>query len=319
MGLQSCSDKKKEQQRIETSSSEMQTSAENVATLELETKAKLGEGSIWNYKSGELYWVDIESKKVNFYNPKTKTNRTISLPSMVGTVVPKSDSLCVVALEDGIYELNMFTSELNQISDVEKDITTNRFNDGKCDPAGRLWVGSMAFKQTKNDANLYMILPNGETVKKLDSVTISNGIVWTKDKKTMYYIDTPTSAIKAFDFDLTTGNISNERIAVEIPETLGYPDGMTIDNEDKLWVGMWNGTGVLRFDPLTGSVLSKIEVPAQNITSCAFGGDDLETLYITTASIGMTKEQEAKYPLAGSVFKAHPGVKGVPCYFFGDD
>jgi sugar lactone lactonase YvrE len=150
----------------------------------------------------------------------------------------------------------------------------------------------------------------------LDSISISNGIVWTKDKKTMYYIDTPTLEIKAFDYDDVTGAISNPRVAVQVNDSLGYPDGMAIDENDKLWVGMWNGNAVICFDPITGEMVSKIEVPAHNVTSCAFGGKNLDTLYITTAREDMSDEEHAKYPLAGSLFKAVPGVKGVKSTFF---
>jgi sugar lactone lactonase YvrE len=132
----------------------------------------------------------------------------------------------------------------------------------------------------------------------------------------MYYIDTPTLEIKAFDYDDVTGAISNQRIAVKVNDSLGYPDGMAIDENDRLWVGMWNGNAVICFDPITGSVVFKIEVPAHNVTSCAFGGKNLDTLYITTARVDMTEDEQAKYPLAGSLFKAVPEVKGVKSTFF---
>ena len=133
----------------------------------------------------------------------------------------------------------------------------------------------------------------------------------------MYYIDTPTANIKAYDFDVKSSTISNERIAVKILKEDGFPDGMAIDEDDMLWVGMWNGKAVARYNPLTGKLISKIVVPAVNVTSCAFGGKDLDELYITTSSLGMTDEDVAKYPLAGSVFKVKPGVKGVKSSFFG--
>ena len=189
-------------------------------------------------------------------------------------------------------------------------------NDGKCDPSGRLWVGSMHFQQLANKANLFTVESSGTYRIKKDSVTISNGIVWTADKKTMYYIDTPTSQIKAYDYNDANGAISNERIVVQIPESQGYPDGMTIDKEGMLWVGMWNGNAVIRFNPTTGKIDRKIEVPAHNVTSCAFGGESLDILYITTARVDMTEEELEKYPLAGSLFKILPRVEGVESHFF---
>lgn len=295
-----------------------ETNSQKTATLEYKINSKLGEGALWNYKTQEFYWVDIERKTLNIYNPKTKTNKVIKTPSRVGTVVPYTKQQAVVALEDGIYKINLENGDLKQISNVESDITENRFNDGKCDPKGNLWVGSMHLKESLPNANLYKVKPNGETTKMVDSVTISNGIVWSKDTKKMYYIDTPSKSIKSYDYDIETSTISNEKIAVNIPESLGYPDGMTIDENDTLWVGLWNGNAVAQFDPKTGELISKIEVPAHNVTACAFGGENLDILYITTSTNDMTDEERKKYPLAGSIFKYKPGVKGVPAFFFGE-
>jgi len=280
------------------------------------TKALLGEGAIWDAKTSQLYWIDIEGKKLHILDPKNHVDKVIKTPSKIGTVVPTENGDVLVALEDGVYQLNLKTEAITLFADMHKSLEGKRLNDGKCDPKGRFWVGSMHMEQKKGAANLYTINNSGLVDTKIDSVTISNGIVWTSDHKTMYYIDTPTSEIKAYDYDMKTGHISNQRVVVKISVALGYPDGMTIDEEDMLWVGMWNGNAVIRFNPKTGEILQKIEVPAHNITSCAFGGDDLETLYITSASIDMTEEEKKAYPLAGSVFKVKPEVKGVKSYLF---
>jgi len=289
---------------------------ETTATLAYQIKATLGEGAIWNYKTKELYWVDIEGKQLHIYNPKTNENKTLKTTSRIGTVVPFTEKEAVIALEDGVHKIDLKSGKSNLFTDMKSELLGSRLNDGKCDPAGRFWVGSMHLKQEKDKANLYTISSENVLKKKIDSVTISNGIVWTSDKKTMYYIDTPTSTIKEFEYNNETGEISNGKIAVEIPKSLGFPDGMTIDAENMLWVAMWNGNAVIRFNPKTGKVMSKIEVPAHNITSCAFGGDNLDVLYITSASIDMTAEEIEKYPLAGSVFKVKPGVKGVNSNFY---
>ncbi|MBL4642897.1 MAG: SMP-30/gluconolactonase/LRE family protein [Flavobacteriaceae bacterium] len=289
-----------------------------VAELAYKIPSKLGEGAFWNYKTKELYWIDIEQQQVHVFNPKTKKNKTIQMPSKIGTVVPSETAgMAVVALSDGIYTENMTTQQLELLSDVESEIVANRFNDGKCDPNGNLWVGSMHLKQDKPNAKLYKIAANGKATEMLDNVTISNGIVWTKDGKTMYYIDTPTGVIKAYDFNLENSTISNGRIAVEVHAEDGFPDGMAIDENDNLWVGMWNGNAVAQYNPRTGKLMSKIKVPAHNITSCAFGGENLETLYITSASVDMNTEERKRYKLAGSIFKVKPGVKGVKSTFYG--
>ena len=291
----------------------------NKAILEYNIKARLGEGAFWNHKTQELYWVDIEDQMLYIYNPQTKTNRSLPTPSKIGTVVPKNTNETIVALQDGIYTMNLKSGDVVLLSDIESGLTENRFNDGKCDPSGRLWVGSMALNMQSYRANLYMVDTTGNAQLKIDSVTISNGIAWSSDQKTMYYIDTPTGMIRAFDFDNEIGAISNERVVVTVPDSMGFPDGMAIDSDDMLWVGMWNGNAVIRYNPQTGKVISKIEVPAHNVTACAFGGKNLDTLYITTASIDMTEKEKAAYPLAGSIFKADPGVKGVESVFFGNN
>ncbi len=315
--LAGCSEKPKES--IAETSVEQTPETPAKATLEYKINAQLGEGAFWNHKSQELYWVDIEGKQLHIYDPATQTNRSFPTPSRIGTVVPQSDSTAVVALEDGIYLLNTQNGKSSVLSEVEKEISINRFNDGKCDPNGNLWVGSMHLEQSAPMGSVYKISANGSTTKMIDSVTISNGIVWTKDAKTLYYIDTPTGTIRAYDYDKASATISNKRIAVTISEEVGFPDGMAIDEEDMLWVGLWNGNGVGRFNPKTGEMLSKIEVPAHNVTSCAFGGENLDKLYITTASVDMTEAERATYPLAGSLFVASPGVKGVRSKFFASE
>jgi sugar lactone lactonase YvrE len=287
------------------------------ATLEYQIDSKLGEGAFWNHKTNELYWVDILDNKLKIYNPKTKVNTSFETPSSIGTVVPSEEkNEAIIALQDGIYMMNTQNGTLELFSDVERNLPGNRFNDGKCDPSGRFWVGSMAFSQEQYLANLYMVNAKGEALLQKDSVTISNGIVWNKSKTTMYYIDTPTAVIKAYDYDDASGHISNERVAVKVNDSLGFPDGMAIDEDDNLWVGMWNGNAVLQFDSETGKILSKVEVPAHNVTSCAFGGDDLDILYITTSSVDMTEDEQQKFPLAGSIFKVETQVKGVKSSFF---
>ena len=287
------------------------------AELCYEIKSKLGEGAFWDHQEQRLYWIDIEGKKVHLFDPVKKTNITFDTPSRIGTIVPKNKEEAVIALEDGIYMMNTSNGQMTLLSDVEAEMTYNRFNDGKCDPNGNLWIGSMHLDQSAPKANLYKVDQKGKTTKMLDSVTISNGIVWTKDKSTMYYIDTPTGHIRAFDYDAATSTISNERIAVIIPASLGFGDGMTIDAEDKLWLGLWNGNAVARFDPISGELMEKIEVPAHNVTSCSFGGNNFDTLFITTSSLDMTESEKEKFPLAGSLFVVKPGVVGVAGNFFG--
>lgn len=288
-----------------------------LAELELKIPAILGEGAIWNHRTQELYWVDIEGQKLHIYDPASGHNRTLALPSRIGTVVPTRDGQAVIGLEDGIYRLDPSDGAIELHAPVEADKPQNRTNDGKCDPAGRLWIGTMNLEEQTGAGALYRVAPSGKVETMLRNVTISNGIVWTADQRTMYYIDTPTNVVKAFDFDLPSGTISNERVAVTIDPEMGHPDGMTIDAEGMIWVALWGGSAVIRFHPRTGAMLEKVDVPALKVTSCAFGGPLLDTLYITTASIAMTPEQLEHYPDAGSLFSVQPGVSGVKSAFFG--
>lgn len=284
--------------------------------LVYKAEATTGEGSIWHAARHSLFWVDIEGKSLYEYVPGEQTCRTWTFDRMVSTVVPESDTTVVVSLQDEIVRVNLTDGSTVSIASIPDGEGTIRCNDGKCDPKGRLWVGTMGFGAPKGVASLYCVEADGTRTTKLTGVTISNGIVWSSDKKYMYYNDTPTRQIARYRYDDVTGEIAYDGIAVEIPEGTGSPDGMTIDREDHLWVAQWGGAGVYCYDPQTGKLLTKIDVPAPHVASCAFGGENLDELYITTARAGLSDEQLAKYPLSGSLFRCKPGVQGVPAHTF---
>lgn len=282
----------------------------------VDAKAELGEGAIWNYETGELWWVNIVRNELHFYSPETGRDRFLDMGEMIGTVVPSLNGKATVALKSGIYSVDTESGKKTLICKPEEDIPTNRFNDGKCDPSGRLWAGTMPLDGSKKTAALYMIDPDGSYHQMIDSVTISNGIVWSHDKKTMYYIDTPTRRVMAYSYNDLTGEIWDPRITIVIPPQWGAPDGMTIDENGNLWIALYGGACVTCWDPATRGLVKKIDVPARNVTSCAFGGKDLKTLYITTARQGASKADLEKYPLSGSVFKIRTGDKGVKAVFY---
>lgn len=284
----------------------------------IDSKSELGEGAIWNSETGELLWINITGKVLNFYNPKTDYNKEMFTGQRIGTVVPSMSGNVLVALQNGIYQFDPKTGTKKLISDPEENIANNRFNDGKCDPAGRFWAGTMSTKDKKNAGALYRLDTDLSIHKMIDNVSISNGIVWSLDKTKMYYIDTPTQKVVVYEYNNKTGEIGNEKVAVEIPKELGSPDGMTIDEDGNLWIALWGGSAVGCWNPESGELLRTIKVPAKNVTSCAFGDEDLGTLYITTARIGTSNEDLEKYPLAGGVFKTRLGVKGVSAFFFND-
>jgi sugar lactone lactonase YvrE len=283
------------------------------AELVLDAQAVLGEGPIWDAPNARLYWVDIMKREVHVHDPASGSDRTITLDQQVGTVVRRRSSGLMLAVERGFAHLDLDTETLTPICDPEEHAPGLRFNDGKCDPAGRFWAGTMGPEGT---ANLYCLFPDLTVKKMLDGVTTSNGICWSLDAKTMYYIDTPTGAVAAFDYDAETGEIGNRRVAVSVPEDMGHPDGMSIDAEGKLWVAHWDGWSVNRWDPETGERLATIAVPAAHVSSCAFGGPNLDDLYITTAALGLDCEAVRDQPHAGGLFVARPGVRGVEAFEF---
>jgi sugar lactone lactonase YvrE len=235
---------------------------------------------------------------------------------MIGTVVPCDEDTVLVGLQDGVYEMSLSTKELKFIQDPEGREVGNRYNDGKCDESGRLWIGTMDKDCTPKKANFFVVTPDGQGERVLEDVTISNGVIWSPDGKKMYYQDTPTRNITAFDFDNEKGVISNRKEIIHLPDSLGTPDGNTIDEEGMLWVANWDAACVTRWNPHTGELLQRIDVPALNVTAVAFGGENMDELYITTASLYMPEDKSANYPQAGKLFVVKPGEKGLKCNYW---
>ncbi len=284
--------------------------------LLLDAQAKLGEGAFWNHRTNTLWWVDIEGKNFHIYDPVTQSNKTYTLAQRIGTVVPDQDGNAIVALQDGIYRLFLHDGSVELLAKADYDPQKFRFNDGKCDPSGRLWVGTMALDGTKETAALYRLDKDLTLTRVLEGMTISNGIVWSADRSKMYYIDTPTQQVKEYAYNDESGEVEFTRVAIQIQPELGHPDGMTIDEHDRLWIGHWAGGAVYCWDPISGDLISKVDVDAKNITSCHFGGEDLKQLYITTASVGLSPEEKETFPLSGALFIALPGVKGTHSFYF---
>ncbi len=281
--------------------------------LVLDARATLGEGAIWNEDLQRLHWIDVVGRRVFTYDPATGENRAADVGRMVGTVVPRARGGLMLALHEGFAALDLATGRVTPLPrPPEHDPAAARFNDGKCDPAGRFWAGTMSLVKGQALGHLYRLDLDGSQRVMLREVRTSNGIVWSLDRRTMYYIDTPLMRVDAFDYDDATGAIAGRRTVITIPPGIGRPDGATLDAEGMLWVAMWAGGRVTRWNPRTGELLRTVRLPVDRVTSCAFGGPGLKTLYVTTARDGLTEGELAAQPLAGGLFTVAPGVQGIP-------
>ena len=231
-----------------------------------------------------------------------------ALLQMVGCMAICEDGDLLLGLEDGVYRMKN-SGEL-KLAHQKTKIKGSRFNDGKIGPDGAFYLG------TADDygRGAFYRLKNGVLTELFDGCTCSNGIDWTSDSKIMYYIDSPRQMIEVFDFDILNGELSNRRKFVDIPKEWGVPDGMTLDEEDNLWIALWDGHKIIHLDKRTKKVIEEIVFPCPKVSSCTFGGSDLSELYVTTAA----KSDVAMYPHAGNVFKILPGVKGKKINYYKD-
>lgn len=272
-------------------------------------RSQLGEGPIW--WEGSLYWVDILGAALHVYTPATDDRRSYKLQEQIGTAVPRARGGVILAQETGLRVFDPMTGAIEALPWPADRPIVERFNDGKCDPQGRLWVGTIGRDQPI--ASLYRISPPFEVSEMLTGVRISNGLCWDESRGRFYYIDSPTRTIDVFDWDPASGEIRNRRALARVADfETGDPDGMTIDSEGRLWVAVFGGYGVHCVDPDSGRSLEKIAVPAAKTTACWFGDEKLDELYITTASIREDEASLRAYPLAGSLFVCRPGTTGRP-------
>lgn len=282
------------------------------AELVLDAGALLGEGPCWDARSQQLFWVDIEGFELHITDPAIRLDRVIDVGQHVGAVAIRKSGGVMLALREGFAHLDLEIEALTIIHDPERHLPENRFNDGKCDPAGRFWAGTMALSAAPGCGSLYCLDTDLTVHHRMAEVSISNGMAWSLDERTMYYIDSLAHSVSAFDYDKATGEIAHRRDVIHIPHEMGTPDGMTIDIEGMLWVALWDGSRVCRWNPQTGELLETVVLPVTRPTSCAFGGPDLDILYITSASTRLDEKTLASQPLAGGLFMCHPGVRGLP-------
>ncbi len=288
------------------------------AQLAYPIKAIVGEGSLWDHANQCLLWVDILDHKIFSFDPKTGRNSGFDLGQDIGTIVLTESGLWAYADQNGIGFLDPETGNRTEGSKPEQANPHIRFNDGKCDPRGTFWAGTMAYDCREGAGVLYEFDASGVVKEKITNTTISNGLVWNSNGTKFYFIDSMTYEVHCYDYDLKTGNIQNKEVVACIDKAMGLPDGMAIDAEDFLWVALFDGSKVVRINPQNGEIVFQVVLPVPKVTSCAFGGPDLDELYITTACYLMDADQLDQYPLSGSLFKVKLPYKGVLPYKMND-
>lgn len=280
------------------------------------TLSTLGEGPVWDEINQCILWIDIVNARIIEHNILSETEKTLSTGSMIGSFALMEDGNIIAALQEGIVIIDRSTGEKQIISTPEINIPSNRFNDGKCSPDGHFWAGSMSLNETDPSGFLYSIDGDYNIHQHEKGLTISNGLCWSLDKKYFYFIDTPTLQVVRYDY--SNGSIQNKQSIIHIDAAKdGYPDGMTIDTEGKLWIAHWGGWQVTRWDPSTGEKLDAVKLPVSQVTSICFGGAGFDEMFVTSARRGLTEEQLIREPLAGGTFQIkNTGFKGLPFYRF---
>lgn len=276
-------------------------------------EAPLGEGPIYDGRTARVYWIDIIGQRLFVFDELTGRTTTSATPTPVGNLALTEDTDEIyLAGANGFYSFNVPTGRSTKIADPLKLDPAVRTNEGRVDPQGRWWIGTMGYNGETNAGKFYRIGLHGEVDIVRPAVTIPNGIAWSKDLKTMYHIETRERVMRAFDYDNETGSIRNERVFIDFTGLTGGPDGMSIDAEGFFWVAFWGGSCVRRFDPKSRAVVREIPIPAKCVTSCTFGGKDLKSLYVTTAASGLSAEERRNNAEAGSLLRVHVDVPGVP-------
>ena len=292
---------------------------------------QLGESPFWHPLEQLLYWVDIPSKQILRCNVFMGTIESWAMPSEPGCIAPAASGGLVIALRDGVYRGRAWGGALVKLTAADHDTTTTRFNDGKADPLGRFWAGTMFEPRTAAAAKLYT-LGNAQLHPQISNATIANGLAWSPDASTLFWADTPTHAVRAWDWDAKANTLSNERIFKQFPAKPadwkfgapgfehygGRPDGAAVDVDGNYYVAMFEGARICKLSP-AGVELASIAVPCQCPTMPCFGGDDLKTLYITTARYQRSAAELQAFPESGCVFSMRVDVPGLPVNFYSGD
>lgn len=271
----------------------------------------LGEGPVWLPQANKLLWVDILAPAIMLTEPETGDTSRFDIDELTGVVVPRRRGGFLAATQSGIYGYDLISGKGALIAQPELPNSGNRFNDGKCDSKGRFWAGTFAIDASPGRGSLYCLEPSGAIRRVASGFHISNGLGWSPDDRTFYFSDSGERVIYAYDFDVESGEIANQRIFASNSDGEARPDGLAVDAEGYVWSAHWDGWSVVRYDP-DGKIDRVVPVPVPRPTSCAFGGTDLSTLFVTSARVRLSAMQLEEAPLSGSLFKLDVGVRGVP-------
>lgn len=277
----------------------------------LDIRASLGEGPVWSAAEQALYWVDINAPSLNRFDPATGRNHSMPMPASIGCVALRRDGGFVVALRDGFWLVDDDGSLTRKVAEAPYDPSHHRFNDGRCDPRGRFLAGYMNEARDAASAALVRLDADFTQTRVLDAMTISNGLAWSPDGRTMYHADTPTRTIRAYDYDLDSGTATNRRVYARFEAEGDRPDGAAVDSEGCYWSAFYRGGKVVRLAP-DGELLAEYAVPAMCPTMCAFGGPELRTLYVTSARQHRPADELARFPQSGGIFAMDVAVAGLP-------
>jgi len=277
----------------------------------LSAQNQLGEGPLWQDEEASLYWVDLLRHEIHRYVPASGTHTAVRCGRQVTALAPRQKGGWIFATSEGFG----FCAEPGGVvenQDVPEvaERPEIRFNDGRADALGRFWAGTMNHEEmSRTDGCLYRIDPDREVHRMAAGFTVSNGLDWSPDGKTLYFTDSLAGTILAYDFDVESGNISRPRIFIEVPRDVGFPDGLTVDSEGRIWSANWGGGSVRCYDP-DGRMEKDIHLPVRHVTSCTFGGENLDILYITTARQGLSRTALRDQPQAGDLFQVRTGTRG---------
>ncbi|MDX6748283.1 SMP-30/gluconolactonase/LRE family protein [Geminicoccaceae bacterium 1502E] len=280
----------------------------------LEARAALGEGPLWHPGEQALYWIDIKAPALHRLDTASGRQKRWPLPEAIGSFCFRQAGGLVLALRSGLAFLDPESGGITPVATPDEP-PGNRFNDGKCDRAGRFFAGTMDDAETACSGALYRLDPDRSLHRIRSDVYISNGLGWSTGDRVMYFTDSPRRVIWAYDYDIATGRTANERVFARIAEDAGYPDGLCVDAEDHVWSAHWDGARLTRWRP-DGSIERVVPLPVPRPTSCCFGGPDLATLYVTSARTGLDEAALAASPLSGGILALEPGVRGQPTSFY---